>query len=129
MLFLQRPLNTVQIFGSGLALILLVLLAYLFFHTQAILYIAISLVILLMVWPYPFRYFGYFWFALGEALGFVVSKIILSIVFIILVIPIGLLKRKSIRNNMNLYVFKKADASVFKNRDYLFSEKDFEKPF
>jgi hypothetical protein len=129
MIFLKRQLNTNQLFGSGLALILLMLLGYIFLHTQILLYFAVSLVILLMIWPQPFRYFGIFWFAFGEALGFVVSKILLTIVYGLLVIPIGLLKRKSIRHNMQLSVFKKDETSVFKSRNYTFSEKDFEKPF
>lgn len=129
MMFLKRQLNTAQVYGSGLALILLNLLLYIFLSKTIFLHFSLGFVILLMIWPSPFRYFGLFWFAFGEALGYMVSRIILSIIFLLLVVPIGLLKRRGLRKNMQLNIFKKDTTSVFRARDYVFSDKDFEKPF
>jgi hypothetical protein len=126
---LKRNLSTTQVFGSGLALILLSLLLYIFLENQIFLNISLGLTIFLMIWPAPFKYFGYLWFAFGEALGYVVSRIILSVVYIVLVIPVGLMKRAKISRNMKLNVFKRDTASVFIPRDYNFSDKDFDKPF
>jgi hypothetical protein len=129
MISLKRNLNTAQIFGSGLALILLSLLLYIFLENRIFLNISLGLTIFLMIWPTPFKYFGYLWFAFGEALGYIVSRIILSVVYIVLVIPVGLMKRAKIRRNMQLNVFKRDTSSVFKPRNYHFSDKDFDKPF
>jgi hypothetical protein len=129
MSFFKRDLNTNQIYGSGLALILIGLILYIIYKERIFVDITLGLVILLMIWPSPFKYFGYFWFAFGEALGYIVSRIILSVIFIILVVPVGFLKRAKIRKNMQLNIFKRDTTSVFKSRDYHFSEKDFDKPF
>ncbi len=82
-----------------------------------------------MIWPAPFRYFGIVWFALGEALGFIVSRILLTVIFSFLVIPVAIFKKGSIRRNMNLGQFKIGNDSVFKNRNYIFDSGDLLKPF
>jgi uncharacterized membrane protein YgaE (UPF0421/DUF939 family) len=129
MVSFKKQLTVSQLYGSGLALILIFLLLYLFGDNPLFLHISVVLIILLMVWPAPFKYFGLFWFAFGETLGFVVSRIILSLIFILIVIPVGLLKRKSIRNNMNLNDFAKSTDSVFKERNHTFLPNDLIKPF
>jgi len=126
---LKRNLNTNQIYGSGLALILIMLGLNLYFKERLFAEIALGMVILLMIWPTPFRYFGYFWFAFGESLGYVVSRVILSVVYVVLVIPVGLLKRKPIRRSMQVNAYKAGTDSLFKNRNHKYTEADFEKPF
>lgn len=126
---MQRNLNRTQITGSGLALILISLLLYIFLDQSVLIQIAFVLVIWLMIWPAPFRYFAYFWFALGEAMGYVVSRVLLSLIFFLLVVPVGLMKRNQLRSNMKLNSFKTGSTSVFVNRETQFTEKDFEKPF
>lgn len=102
-----------------------------FLLTEKILFLhtAIGLTVLLMIWHAPFRYFGVAWFAFGEALGFVVSRIVLTFIYIVLVIPIGLLKRRTIRKNMKLGQFKKGTDSVFKDRNLTYGQNDLVKPF
>jgi hypothetical protein len=129
MISFKKQLTVSQLFGSGLALILIFLLLYLFSKNQLYIHISVALTILLMVWPAPFKYFGLFWFAFGETLGFVVSRIILTLIFVLVVIPVGLLKRKSIRKNMHLNDFAKSNRSVFKERNHTFTSDDLLKPF
>jgi len=126
---LKKELTIVQIFGSGLALILITLLIFLFSEKMVFLHTAIALTVLLMIWPAPFRYFGIVWFALGEALGFIVSRILLTVIFLFLVIPVAIFKKGSIRRNMNLGQFKIGNDSVFKNRNHIFDSDDLVRPF
>ncbi len=127
---LNRKLSTGQIYGSGLALILICLLIYIFADKTLFLYFSVAFTILLMVLPAPFKYFGFVWFAIGDLLGFVVSKIILSLVFVSLVIPMSLVKKRKIRKNMHLSFFKDENKdSFFKNRTHKYTNHDFEKPF
>lgn len=128
-LFKIRELNPHQLFGSGLAAILICLLGYIFSGKDTWVYVAIGAVLWLMIWPAPFRYFGMAWFGLGELLGFFVSRILLTIIYGVLVIPIGLLVRKRLRRNMQLSLFKSGDGSAFKSRNHHFTDKDFKKPF
>lgn len=104
---MKKDITISQVFGSGLALILIALLIFLLTEKILFLHTAIGLTVLSMIWQAPFRYFGIAWFVFGEALGFVVSRILLTLIYVVLVIPIGLLKRGTIRKNMKLGQFKK----------------------
>jgi hypothetical protein len=57
------------------------------------------------------------------------SKILLSIVFITIVTPIGLLRRLLGKDSLQLKNFKKSKDSVFLSRDHKYTENDIAKPF
>lgn len=126
---LKRETAAVRTYGSGLALILIFLITFILTGKSLLMHISLGITILLMIWPAPFRYFAYVWFSFGEILGFVVSRILLSIIYLVLVIPVGLIVGKRLRHNMQLSSFKTDTLSAFKKRDHLFSSADFEKPF
>jgi hypothetical protein len=125
----KEAITAVRTYGSGLALILIFLITFILTGEIFLLYISLGVTVLLMVWPAPFRYWGRLWFSLGEILGLVVSRILLSIIYLLLVIPVGLIVGKKIRRNMQLFSFKNGSDSVFKERDHFFSPADLEKPF
>lgn len=129
MIRLNKELNTAQVYGSGLALILIFILLFMILEVSIFLHIGVALMVALLIWPKPFRYFGILWFAWGDVLGYVVSRIILTLIYFVVVIPVGLIIRKKIRFNMQISQFRKNNGSVFRTREYLFSEKDFSKPF
>lgn len=129
MIPLKKEFTTAQIYGSGLALILILLLIYLFNGNNTIIQAVIFLTILLMIWPAPFRYFAILWFALAELMGFIASRIILSLIFLFMVIPAGIIKRGSLRKTLKLGLFKKGSDSVFTSRNHTFSADDLIKPF
>lgn len=126
---IKTAFSASQLYGSGLAAVLICLIWFAFNRNDFILYLLFGLVILLMVWPAPFRYFAIVWFALGDALGYIVSKLLLSIIYLIVVIPVGLFVKNKIRRRMQLSVFKKDVSTAFRNREYTYKAIDFEKPF
>lgn len=129
MSFIKKEFNKSQIYGSGLALLLILLLVYLFGENKAVIQSAVVLTILLMVWPTPFRYFAIVWFALAEILGYIVSRILLTVIFLILVVPVGILKRGTLRKSLKLGMFKKGTHSVFISRNHTCAADDLRKPF
>lgn len=127
--FIKKQLTDSQVYGSGLAFILIFLLMMLFTEARIFLYGAVIATVVLLAWPAPFRYFGIFWFSLGEALGYVVSRILLTLIFFLIVTPVSVFKRKSIRRRMKLDEKSTGPASVFITRDHRFTPSDFVKPF
>lgn len=125
----KKDITPTQLYGSGLAAILICLLLHVFLGKVVFLHLAIGLTVLSMVWTLPVRYFAVIWFAFGEMLGYVVSRVLLTIIFLIVVFPVSLFVRKSIRRRMSLSLFKAGSDSVFKNREHPFTASDFEKPF
>ncbi len=66
------------------------------------------------------------WLKLGEAIGFVMSKVILSVVFFGFLFPIALLSRVFSDNRKNLQLKKSSGNSYFFTRNHKYEAKDLE---
>ena len=82
-----------------------------------------------MVWPRPFRPVSVAWFGFARALGFVVSNALLSVIFFVVVTPVGLVRRLMGRDPLMRRRFGAEDGSVFTGRDRLFGPDDIERPY
>jgi hypothetical protein len=91
--------------------------------------ITICVLIVAMIWPGGFKPIAFVWFGFSTALGTIVSKILLSITFFGLVLPVGLVRRLYGADPLKLKEWKKNEQSVFKDRDHLFAEKDLRNPY
>jgi len=57
------------------------------------------------------------------------SKVILTVVFIFILIPVGFVRKISGKDNLKLNQFKKSDKSVFITRDHTFTSEDIINPY
>ena len=64
------------------------------------------------------------WYKLGDILGVVVSKVVLSLIFFLLVTPIALLHNLFNKDSLRL---KKSDQTFWSNRDHFYVPEDFDK--
>ncbi len=118
-----------QLVDAGLAILLILVLSAQF--TGNILYYKFMLPIVLatMIYPKILYPFAVLWFSLAKILGTIVSKIILTLVFFLVVFPMGAIRKVMGKDSLQLNEFKKSNKSVFKTRNYIFLSKDLEKPF
>ena len=114
---------------SGLALVLICLICYQVWTSPFLMLLAIVFLLVAMTYPLIFQPFARFWFALSTLLGTVVSKIILSILFFCLVLPVGLVRRALGKDTLRLKSWKKGDETVFRVRDHAFEAKDLDHPY
>ena len=114
---------------SGLALVLICLICYQVWSSPILMLLAIVFLVAAMTYPLIFQPFARFWFALSTLLGTVVSKILLSILFFGLVLPVGLIRRGLGKDTLRLKSWKKGSASVFRIRDHAFEAKDLDHPY
>jgi len=114
---------------SGLALVLISLICYQVWKLDVLILLAIVFLIIAMTYPPIFKPFAIFWFALSTALGTVISKVILTMLFFVLVLPVGLLRRMLGKDSMRLKSWKKGNESVFSVKRHQYSAKDLEHPF
>lgn len=114
---------------SGLALVLISLICYQVWKLEIFIILAIIFLVVAMTYPLIFQPFARFWFALSTALGTVVSKIILTVLFFVIVLPIGLIRRALGKDAMQMKSWKKGKESVFRTRQHKFTAKDLEHPF
>jgi len=118
-----------QAADSGLALVLIALLAHLFGGLAWAVPAAVVLVLLLMTVPRVFGPFARFWFGFSHLLGAVTSKIILTIVFFLLVTPVGLARRAAGKDTLRLGQWRSGSGSVFTVRDRAVEPADLENLF
>lgn len=62
------------------------------------------------------------WFKLAELLSFVMSKVVMTIVFVVILIPVALLYRMVKKDK--LYIKKAASATTWTERKHIYSDKD-----
>lgn len=114
---------------TGLALTLLFLILGIITKDVLFFKLTIPIILLTMLIPSLLHPIAIFWFTFSNLLGFFISKIVLSIIFIILIVPFGLFRRLFGKDNLQLRQFKVSKNSVLINKNHTFTRKDIIKPF
>jgi polyferredoxin len=127
--FFRTDLTKKECSDTGMAMTLIALL--LGFFTENIVFYKIGIPVLLMnmIWPQFFYPLGIVWFGLSKALGTVVSKILLTIVFTIIVLPVSIFRRLIGKDSLQLKNWKKGRESVMRERKHVYSSNDLVKPY
>jgi hypothetical protein len=125
----KRPITTEQSKDTGMAMVLLLLLASAAFKRQALITAAMIALIVDMTVPQLYRPVAVLWLGLSHLLGTVVSKILLTLVFFGVVTPIGLARKLLGFDSLKLRDFKSGENSVMLIRNHIFTGKDIEKPY
>ncbi len=124
-----KKLSVEKCKDSGLALVLLCLICYQIWHLPILILSAIIFLVIAMTYPPFFQPFAIFWFGVSTSLGTVISKVILTVLFFVLVLPVGLVRRVTGKDSMRITSWKKGKESVFRKRDHRFVAKDLEHPY
>ena len=121
--------KTNQAKDTGLAVVLILLIIEYIKRPNWLIIAAMAVLVLVMTWPEVFRPLAKVWFGFSHFLGLIVSKIILSIVFFLIVTPVGLTRRAFGADPMKGRAWKKGNVSVLVERNHQYVKKDIEKPY
>ena len=127
--YFPKTISKQQASDTGMAMVLILLLVGFLSHNNLYFKIAIPVLIVNMAFPMFFYPVAFVWFGFSQILGTIVSKIILTIVYTVMVVPVGLMRRLMGKDSLQLSEFKKDTVSVMKTRNVVFTSKDIEKPF
>jgi len=127
--FLLQKLSTSQCKDSGLALTLINLVLALVISPLHFLPIGTVLLIVTMTAPRLFLPFAKFWFSFSNVLGNIVSRVFLTVLFFVMVTPVGLLRRALGKDSMQLKKWRESQASVFQVRNHLYEPRDLDHPY
>ena len=114
---------------TALALVLLLLIVHAATKRDGFATAAIVALVVAMTVPLVFRPASVVWFGLSRALGAVMSKVLLAIVFYVVVTPNGLVRRLLGHDSLRLRAFKAGGASVMHSRAHTYGPGDLEKPY
>ena len=114
---------------TGMAMVLICLLLGYWGKFPKFLPVAIALLLLTMAWPKAFRPLAGLWFGLSHLLGNVMSRVILTVVFFLVVTPIGVIRRLWGADALQLKKWKQGRGSVFLVREGPIQGKDMANPY
>ena len=118
-----------QIKDTGLAVTLICLIIFFFTGNRKLVVIATIFHVITMTWPKFFSPLAPLWFGLSHVLGNIVSKILLTLVFLVVVSPVGIIRRILGIDSMGLRKWKSGSNSVFVDRGYTYKAPDLEIPY
>jgi len=121
--------NVDQARDAGMAMVLILLLTVLLGGKHYLLFPAILCLVLVMTVPSVFTLWARVWFGFSAAVGTVMSKILLTVVFGLVAVPVGIIRRIGGADPMRIKLWKKGSESVFTERNHLMTKKDIEHPY
>lgn len=113
-----------QCMEFGQVATLTVLILALHYKNDHLVAAAFALILITIVLPIIFYPFAVVWFGLAELLSMVSPAIVLTIIFFLIVTPVGLIRKLLGKDNMRLKQFKKSRQSVMIDRNHLYTESD-----
>jgi hypothetical protein len=125
----QRQQKQNQARDTGLALLLILLLIVYYSENVTLIIPSIGVLVLIMIWPKIFSPLVPFWFGLSGVLGTIISKIVLSLLFFLIVTPVGIFRRILDKDSMRLKDWKNGQGSVLLERNHTVTKKDIDKPY
>jgi hypothetical protein len=114
---------------GGMAVVLILLILGMVLKQKNFYTYAMAALIVNMILPGIYKPFTRAWLMLANVLGTIMSKLLLTVVYIVMVLPVGLVIRLSGKDSLKLKQFKKGISSVFKERNHEFQSPDIENPY
>ncbi len=124
-----KKTTSTQSRDTGMAMVLIFLILSLLTDDLLFIYIAVGLLVINMVVPNIYKALAVFWFGLSQIIGTVVSKVLLTIIFFLLVTPVGIIRNILGLDSLDLKKWKDSKDSVFKTRNKTFKIEDIVKPY
>ncbi len=115
-----KKLETLLVITAGL------LVLYYFFESKYFFYAAAFVSIGGLMFPFLANAIHWFWYKLAFVLGYVNSRILLSLIFFIFLMPIAFLAKLFTTNALQLKKKTADNDSYFVTRDYQYEKKDLE---
>jgi polyferredoxin len=107
-------------------MVMVLITTFIAFYLKKYVYIkiAFALTLIALLSPVLFYPLAVCWFGAGKLLGMVSSGILLGLVFIVVVIPVGLVRKISGYDSLKLKQFKKTRKSVMHERNHVYADED-----
>lgn len=106
-----------------------VLAASLYFRDFPLAAVALLLLLITLLAPRLFYPLAVIWFGIAKVLGEVNIRILLTLVFMLVVVPVGIWRKWRGKDTLQLRRFKKDKASVMDIRNHIYTKEDLQHTF
>jgi hypothetical protein len=127
--FSLKKITKEQSQDTGMAIVLLFLLLFAKYKREWILIAAMLIHVVNMTAPKIYKPFAVLWLGFSDLMGQVMSKVLLSVLFFLVLTPIGVLRRLSGKDSLRLKAFKAGPESAATERNHVFSAQDLTRPY
>lgn len=127
--FFSTAISRDQAKDSGMAVVLILLVAGFFTKDDTFFWAATAALLVDMTFPMFYYPFAIFWYGLAGIMGHVMSRILLTAVYFLIVLPVALARRLMGKDPLLLRKFKTGGKSVLIPRDKTYAAADLERPF
>ncbi|MBW2521101.1 MAG: hypothetical protein JRD64_00245 [Deltaproteobacteria bacterium] len=114
---------------TGLAMVLILLIIEYVRRPDWLLVATMAVLVLVMTWPDAFIPMARVWFGLSHFLGTIVSRVLLTVVFFLIVTPVGLARKVLGADPMRNKEWRKGDDTVLVERRHQYVQEDLKKPY
>jgi hypothetical protein len=104
------------------------LLAWLWEDWTFVGFAALALALALIL-PIVFRPVAFLWFGIAQILGFIVPGVLLALIFYVLVVPTGMVRKWMGKDSLDLNRFNQGRGSILKDRSHTYQAEDLTNPF
>ncbi|MDR2669726.1 MAG: SxtJ family membrane protein [Desulfovibrio sp.] len=125
----NKDIGPVQQRDTALALIFLLLLIWFFTGEVLLLHVLMGFTLFAMLFPKLLTVPARLWFGLAYYLSQVSSKIIFGLIYVVLVLPVGLVRRMLGKDSLRLKAYGKGNGSAFIVREHRYTAQDMENLF
>jgi hypothetical protein len=115
----EKPIETMLVLAMGCLLVNVV------FHWKAALWLSFGFGGIGIFSGYLSDRIAWVWMRLARMLGWITNGLLLSVVFLVVVVPVALFRRMLKKDGMTY--FDKSATSNFVSRDHMFAKEDLEK--
>jgi hypothetical protein len=98
-------------------------------HRRWLEWTSMAVLVVDMIAPAIFKPFARVWFGLATALSAVTSRIVLLVLFFVVVVPVGVVRRAMGKDPMQIRRWRRDRDTVFARRDHLYESGDLEHPY
>ena len=125
----KEPITTNQAKDTGLAILLILLLIGYIGGKPTMWLPGIIVLVITMTWPLLFMPLAKLWFGFSHLLSSVANRVILTLAFMLVVVPIAFIRRMAGVDAMRRNEWGKDTCSAFKERDHTYTKDDLNNPY
>jgi hypothetical protein len=126
--YLIRP-DKKQCVDCGISLVLVFLAMGLYTGRKTFFLIAFVIQLIIVLWPLLLRPPAVVWFGILKITGELMSAVLLGLVFFVVVVPVGMIRKWMGKDRLILRDFKKNRSTVFTERRHVYKSADLDHPF
>ena len=126
---LKTDIFPIQCRDTGLALAFLALLVWTVSGAVYAIYAAMAILLFAMAWPSTMIWPARLWFGFSHLLGSVMSRLLLGIIYMLVLFPVGVMRRLLGKDPLSLRRWKIASPSLFIVRDITYKKEDINHPY